>query len=84
MRSWQVQHAKARFSELLEASLSEGPQLVTRRGVETAVLVPIDEWRRLEGSRRRLKDLLLAELPRVEALVPPRRARRRRSIVKFR
>ena len=42
MASWQVQDAKARFSELLETSLSEGPQVVTRRGVETAVLVPIE------------------------------------------
>jgi prevent-host-death family protein len=32
MRSWQVQEAKARFSELLEASLKEGPQVVTKRG----------------------------------------------------
>lgn len=43
MRSWQVQEAKARFSELLEASLKDGPQVVTERGVETAVLVPIEE-----------------------------------------
>lgn len=40
-RSWPVQEAKARFSEFLEASLTEGPQLVTRRGVEAAVLVPV-------------------------------------------
>jgi prevent-host-death family protein len=42
MRSWQVQEAKARFSEFLEAS-KEGPQVVTKRGVETAVLVPIEQ-----------------------------------------
>ena len=47
MRRWQVQDAKARFSEFLEASLKEGPQVVTRRGAEAAVLVPIEEWRRL-------------------------------------
>ena len=47
-KTWQVQDAKARFSELLETSLTEGPQIVTKRGVEAAVLVPIDEWRRLE------------------------------------
>jgi antitoxin Phd len=47
MRTWQVQDAKARFSELLDATLNEGPQMVTRRGVEAAVLVPIEEWRRL-------------------------------------
>ena len=44
-KTWQVQDAKARFSELLETSLTEGPQIVTKRGVEAAVLVPIDEWR---------------------------------------
>lgn len=73
MRTWQVQDAKARFSELLDASLSEGPQVVTRRGVEAAVLVPIDEWRRLQRAARPvLKDLLLAESPRAEIPVPPR------------
>jgi prevent-host-death family protein len=46
--AWQVYDAKARFSELLDATLREGPQIVTRRGVETAVLVPIDEWRHLK------------------------------------
>ena len=74
MASWQVQDAKARFSELLETSLSEGPQVVTRRGVETAVLVPIEQWRRLERlARPNLKELLLAPEPRTDALVPPRR-----------
>jgi prevent-host-death family protein len=45
---WQVYDAKARFSELLDAALKDGPQVVTRRGVEAAVLVPIDEWKRLK------------------------------------
>ena len=36
-KTWQVQDAKARFSELLETSLTEGPQIVTKRGVEAAV-----------------------------------------------
>jgi antitoxin Phd len=79
MRTWHVQDAKARFSEFLDASLKEGPQLVTRRGVEAAVLVPIDEWRRLQRrSQPTLKELLLGEGPRFEALIPPRRSGRRR------
>ena len=78
---WQVQEAKARFSELLETSLAEGPQIVTKRGVETAVLVPIDQWRRLERmTRPNLKELLLAPEPRTEALTPPRRPLRRRAV----
>lgn len=78
---WQVQDAKARFSEFLEASLKEGPQLVTRRGVETAVLVPIEQWRRLEREARPcLKDLLLASGVRTEQLTPPRTPHRQRAI----
>src|SRR5205814_1831201 len=38
MASWQVQDAKARFSELLDATLKKGPQIVTRRGVEMVAL----------------------------------------------
>ena len=77
---WQVQEAKARFSELLEASVKDGPQIVTKRGVETAVLVPIDEWRRLqERARPTLKELLLAPEPRFDEGLPyPRRGRLRR------
>lgn len=78
-RKWPVQDAKAHFSEFLEASLAEGPQIVTRRGVEEAVLVPIDQWRRLEQTARpTLKELLLAESPRAEIPVPPRQGWRRR------
>lgn len=84
MTSWQVQDAKARFSEFLEASLKKGPQVVTRRGVEAAVLVPIGEWRRLQqASRPSLKELLLAPSPRFENLVPPRRAFKRRPTPRF-
>lgn len=84
--SWPVQDAKARFSELLEKSLKEGPQIVTKRGVETAVLVPIKEWRRLQQrARPTLKELLLAPEPRFEEGLPyPRRGRlRRRKPVVF-
>ena len=80
MRTWQVQDAKARFSELLEASLKEGPQVVTRRGVEAAVLVPVEEWRRLQkAARPTLKELLLAEAPRADFPIAQRGGRRRRT-----
>ena len=78
-KTWQVQDAKARFSELLEASLAEGPQVVTKRGVEAAVLVSIDQWRRLEQmARPDLKELLLAPEARTGTLTPPREQRRHR------
>jgi prevent-host-death family protein len=78
MKVWPVQDAKARFSELLEVCLREGPQVVTRRGAETAVLVPMTEWRRLcQSAGPSLKELLLADTPRA-ALVLPARGRHRR------
>lgn len=81
-KKWPVQDAKMRFSQLLDTALAEGPQIVTKRGVETAVLLPIEQWRRLERmTRPDLKDLLLAEEARTEDLTPPRRQRRRRTLL---
>lgn len=79
MNAWPVQDAKARFSELLDACIADGPQLVTRRGSEAAVLVTVAEWRRLkETAKPSLKALLLAPEGRGEIPVPARgRARRR-------
>lgn len=80
MKAWKVQDAKARFSELLDTTLKQGPQVLTRRGEDAAVLVPMEEWRRLQrAARPTLKSLLLGEGPRFEELVPPRgRLRHRR------
>jgi prevent-host-death family protein len=80
MDTWPVQDAKARFSEFLEACLSEGPQLVTRRGAEAAVLVRVDEWRRLQAAARpSIKQLLLADSGRAELALPARGKARRRA-----
>ena len=79
-KTWQVYEAKARFSEFLGASCREGPQIVTKRGVETAVLLPIEEWRNLrKNARSSLKAMLLAPEARTESLVPPRTRYKRRS-----
>jgi antitoxin Phd len=80
MQAWPIQDAKARFSEFLETCLAEGPQMVTKRGTEAAVLVPVDEWRRLKAAARpSLKQLLLADHGRSELAVPARGAARRRA-----
>jgi prevent-host-death family protein len=83
MPAWPVQDAKARFSEMLDVCLNDGPQVVTRRGVDAAVLVPIDQWRRLRGDAPTLKDLLLAVNARADIPVPARGGRRRRAAVVF-
>ena len=68
-------------SSLMPACLAEGPQMVTRRGTEAAVLVPAAEWKRLQSAARpSLKELLLSDAARTEFLVPPRGAARRRQV----
>ena len=82
MRIWPVQDAKARFSEFLDACLADGPQMVTRRGAEAAVLVPAEQWRRLHASAQpSLKELLLSDEARTELLIPARGAARRRRVL---
>lgn len=82
MQAWPVQDAKARFSELLNACVSEGPQVVTRRGAETAVLVPIAEWNRLsKAARPSLKALLLSDEARASLVLPQRGRGKRRTAV---
>lgn len=81
MRHWPVQDAKARFSEMLDACSTEGAQIVTKRGVEAAVLVPVEEWKQLNArSRPTLKELLLQDEGRGDLGIPVRGKGRRRSI----
>ncbi|QQZ29746.1 MULTISPECIES: type II toxin-antitoxin system Phd/YefM family antitoxin [Thiothrix] len=81
MQTWAVQDAKARFSEFLDACLAQGPQVVTRRGAEAAVLVPVDVWRRLQAAAKpSLKDLLLSDQGRGDLVLPERGQARRRRV----
>jgi antitoxin Phd len=80
MRTWSVQDAKARFGEFLDTCLTEGPQMLTQRGAEAAVLVPLDEWRRLQAATQpSLEQLLLEDTAREERVIPVRGAARRRT-----
>jgi len=81
MKTWPVQDAKARFSELLEDCVTRGPQLVSKRGTVAAVLVPIAEWQRLNAaSSRTLRALLTTDdYYRGELDIPPRGQARRRA-----
>jgi prevent-host-death family protein len=81
MQTWAVQDAKSRFSEFLDACLTKGPQVVTRRGTETAVLVPVEVWRRLQvAARPSLKALLLSDQGRGDLVLPKRGQARRRRV----
>ena len=62
----------------------EGPQVVSRRGTEAAVLLPIEQWHRLQAAARpSLKQLLLAPDPRTEELVSSRGGARRRPAMEL-
>jgi antitoxin Phd len=83
MTKWQLQDAKARFSRLIEDTLEKGPQVVTRRGVDTAVVVSIEDWRKLRDEKRlNWKDLLLSQGPKFEIPLPRRgTAKSRKTLV---
>ncbi|WP_416547916.1 type II toxin-antitoxin system Phd/YefM family antitoxin [Limnohabitans sp. DCL3] len=81
MRTWPVKDAEVRFSELLDACLLEGPQMVTRHGIGVAVLVPLQQWRRLQSAARpSLKELLLSDQARTDMVVPPLGQAKRRPV----
>ncbi len=50
MQTWQLQEAKSRFSELVDRTLTEGPQLITRRGAEAVVVIAAPEFRRMHSK----------------------------------
>lgn len=59
MRKWQMQDAKARFAEVVRRANSEGPQVVTYRGADTAVLVSVRDYQRLNASRPDFAEFLI-------------------------
>lgn len=68
---WQVQAAKAHLSEVLEHAEREGPQMITKHGREWAVVVSIEEYRRLTQHRPDFRDFLLSG-PKVDELTVER------------
>ena len=50
-REWQLQEAKNRLSQVVEMALHDGPQTITLRGKPSAVVVSIDEYRKLTMPR---------------------------------
>lgn len=64
---WQLQEAKQRFSELIRGVEAGDPQVVTRHGRDIAVVVPMEEYRRMRQARPDFKDFL-TPLPDVDPL----------------
>ena len=62
---WQLQTAKAQFSELFRRARTEGPQVVTRQGKEQVVVLPVEQFAQLTKRVRQPKSLVkfFAESP---------------------
>ncbi len=78
MDSWPEKKAEARFGEMLERCLAEGPQMVTRDGAQAAVLVPMREWKERAPAAvgkqpgMSLKDWLMTDFARGDIPIPER------------
>jgi prevent-host-death family protein len=56
---WKLQDAKNRFSELFERALTEGVQIVSRRGTKKVVIISLEEYERLTQPESSLSEFLL-------------------------
>jgi antitoxin Phd len=55
---WQVQKAKAHFSELFRLARTEGPQLITRQGKDGVVMMPVEQFDQLVIRSRQPESLV--------------------------
>lgn len=56
MHIWQIQEAGNKFSELIEQALQQGPQIISRQGKETAIVLSYEDYRKLALSQKKLSD----------------------------
>ena len=56
MRTWQLQEAKNKFSEVVAEAVNKGPQLITKRGTEAVIVVSYEEFQKLVASQQSLSD----------------------------
>ncbi|AFY58843.1 prevent-host-death family protein [Rivularia sp. PCC 7116] len=62
---WQLQEAKNKFSEVVDKAINEGAQVITRRGVEVAIVVSYTEYRQMIASKKKISEFF-RESPLVE------------------
>src|SRR5271155_1933301 len=58
--TWAVAEAKARFSEVIDRALADGPQTITRKGKEAVVIVSAEEWQRKTTRKGNLAEFFAA------------------------
>ncbi|HEY1254799.1 MAG TPA: type II toxin-antitoxin system Phd/YefM family antitoxin, partial [Terracidiphilus sp.] len=77
-QTWTVAQAKAKFSEVIDRAISEGPQTVTRKGRTAVVVVDAEEWDRKTKRVGTLAEFLANSPLREGGLRLPRRTRPRK------
>lgn len=55
---WQMQEAKARFAELVRKAGKDGPQVVTHHGVDAAVVLSIEDYKKLQPKKSLIEHIL--------------------------
>ncbi|WP_084957956.1 type II toxin-antitoxin system Phd/YefM family antitoxin [Thermoactinospora rubra] len=60
MGTWQVREAQRRFGEVLRKARDEGPQIVIRHGEQVAVVLAMEEYRRLKEGEPDFKEFLIS------------------------
>ena len=55
-RTWQLQEARNKLSEVVEEALSQGPQIITRRGVEVVIVIAYEEFQKMTASEQALSE----------------------------
>ncbi|HWJ47082.1 MAG TPA: type II toxin-antitoxin system Phd/YefM family antitoxin [Candidatus Udaeobacter sp.] len=79
-QTWSVAEAKAKFSEVIDRAMSQGPQTITRKGRTAAVIVGADEWQRKSARVGNLAEFFAASPLRGSGLRLLRRRSRPRKI----
>ena len=80
MASWAVAEAKAKFSEVVEQALSEGPQEITRNGKQAVTVIATKELEKLRKPKQSLAEFLLNSPLRGSGLTIPKRSRKARPV----
>jgi len=56
LRTWQLQEAKNKLSRVIEDAINRGPQIITRRGTEVAIVISMQEYREMTASKGKLSE----------------------------
>lgn len=83
MSTWPLQDAKARLSEVIKTAQKDGPQIITQRGVKSAVVIPFEEWERTQQHHKPTFLEILRSAPEGDLPIPPRSSWKLRKPVKF-